>query len=673
MPVAGVPAANEREVVLAVDDNEQNLQLLEEYLWQWGYDVVLARDGREALDLFPQVNPALIVLDVMMPNMDGYEACARIKATAQGRRIPIVMLTALTGTEDKIRALESGADDFLNKPINKEELRTRIRSLLKIRSLRKELDSGENIIVSLTSALGNKDPRSGGHIHRVASYSAQLCDKLKMSSDDRETIIKAALLHDVGMIGVPDQILLKGDPLTRDEEERMREHAAMGASILSPLITFRQFIPAVRWHHERADGRGYPDGLTESEIPIDAQIVGIANRFDEIRHGEVVLGLGDALDLLTGEAKRGAFSESLVEAFVAAISDEPLKRSPGPIAIPKRKPRPRVLCVDDSRYNRELVAAALADEGLEVVQAENGIEAVRRVEEEGIDVVLLDLVMPDQDGEETLSALRADPRYEFLPIIVLTAHRNSELRQQAIVAGADDFLSYPLNRLELTTRINSLLRIKDFHSDLEESQNVICALALAIEAKDSYTRGHSQRVGDLAHSFSLHLGFAPQMAELIRTAGLLHDIGKIAVPESLLNKRGPLTRDEFLRVIDHPVIGEEMCRPLLTLHGVLRMIRHHHERFDGRGYPDGLKGTAIPEEVRLLSIVDAYDALTSHRSYRPAPLDHRAALETLRREAQAGKWDPEMVDELCTMLGDEAPDYESIARPVPTLQLGVPN
>ncbi|MEA2235250.1 MAG: hypothetical protein QOD83_5066, partial [Solirubrobacteraceae bacterium] len=149
----------------------------------------------------------------------------------------------------------------------------------------------------------------------------------------------------------------------------------------------------------------------------------------------------------------------------------------------------------------------------------------------------------------------------------------------------------------------------------------------------------------------------------------LHDIGKIAVPEALLNKQGPLTRDEFLRVIDHPVIGEEMVRPLVTLSAVLRIIRHHHERYDGRGYPDGLRGDDIPYEVRLLSIVDAYDALTSHRAYRPAPLEHAAAIETLRREAAGGKWDPEMVTSFSTMLGEESPQWDSISLPVPVLRL----
>jgi putative two-component system response regulator len=275
--------------------------------------------------------------------------------------------------------------------------------------------------------------------------------------------------------------------------------------------------------------------------------------------------------------------------------------------------------------------------------------------------------MPVQDGGETLRVLRADPRHLFLPIIVLTAHGSSSMRQEAIVAGADDFIAYPLNRVELITRIRSLLRIKDFHADLEQTYSVICALALALEAKDQYTRGHSQRVGDLSRTFALHLGLGIAAGERVRVAGLLHDIGKIAVPESLLNKQGPLTRDEFLRVIGHPVIGEEMVRPLLTMSEVLQMIRHHHERYDGRGYPDGLRGDDIPHEVRLLSIVDAYDALTSHRSYRPAPLSHTAALETLRREAAGGKWDPTMVDQFVAMLGANPPDWAAITQSVPSL------
>ncbi len=669
MSIAEATASNsDRDVVLAVDDNEQNLQLLEEYLWQWGYDVIVARDGREALQLYPQSNPSIIVLDVMMPVMDGYEACALIKHEPGGRTIPILMLTALTGTDDKIKALECGADDFLNKPINKDELRTRIRSLIKIRNLRKELDSSENIIMTLTTALENKDPRSGGHVHRVASYAARLAEKLGLSADERETIVKGAMLHDLGMIGIPDALLTRSGLLTDDERARIADHTRMGASILEPMKTFRQFVPIVRWHHERFDGRGYPDGLRGEAIPLEAQVVGIANRFDEIHH-EQQIPEEDALALLANEAEHGAFEPEVVKLFAAALAEEAPQAVAHLHLRPKPAPAARVLCIDDNKLNRDLLTATLSDAGFQVVVADNGANANDVIERENIDVVLLDLIMPVQDGAETLRLLRADPRFEFLPVIVLTSHRGAQLRQDAIVAGADDFINYPLNRLELVTRIRSLLRIKEYHADLEQTQNVICALALALEAKDRYTRGHSQRVGDLAHAFALHLDLGQEMAERARIAGLLHDIGKIAVPESLLNKQGPLTRDEFLRVIDHPAIGEEMVRPLLTLSSVLRMIRHHHERYDGRGYPDGLRGDDIPYEVRLMSIVDAYDALTSHRAYRPAPLTHEAALETLKREATGGKWDPAMVDAFMAMLGDRGPDWDAISQPVPALRL----
>jgi putative two-component system response regulator len=657
----------ERDLVLAVDDNEQNLQILEEYLGSWGYDVVLARDGREALSLYPSTNPSVIVLDVMMPVMDGYEACSRIKGEAAGRTIPVLMLTALTDTDDKIKALECGADDFLNKPIKKDELRTRIRSLIKIRNLRKELDSSENIIMTLTSALGNKDARAAGHLQRVAGYAARLAQKLGMSREEVETVTKGAMLHDVGKIGVPDALLSK-ETLTDEERAHVNEHTRMGASILEPMTTFRAWLPIVRWHHERLDGRGYPDGLAGDAIPLEAQVVAIANRYDELVQ-ELRGDEGAAMDRLRNDAEEGAYDADLVRLFAAAVEEETPKAVTSKHLRPRALGRPRVLCVDDNRMNRDVLTKTLLDAGFDVEVADGSDEALEILARNPIDVVLLDLMLTTEGGAETLRRIRADRRYEFLPVIVLTAHRGSAIRSEAIVAGADDFLNYPLNRVELVSRIRSLLRIKEYHADLEQTQNVICALALTLEAKDRYTRGHSQRVGDLARAFALHLGEDAAFAERARIAGLLHDIGKIAVPESLLNKRGPLTRDEFLRVIDHPVIGEEMVRPLQTLSKVLRMIRHHHERYDGRGYPDGLRGDDIPFEVRLLSIVDAYDALTSHRSYRPAPLSHTAALETLRREAAGGKWDAALVEKFAAMLGPRPPDWEAIAVPVPTLRM----
>jgi putative two-component system response regulator len=665
--IGAVDAVIERDVVLAVDDNEQNLQLLEEYLWSWGYEVVLARNGREAVELYPRHDPSIIVLDVMMPEMDGYQACSLIKSSPAGRTIPILMLTALTGTDDKIRALEAGADDFLNKPIQRDELRTRVRSLIRIRNLRKELDSSENIIMALTSALESKDARTSGHVHRVASYAAHLCDKLGLKREEREIIIKGALLHDVGMIGVPDH-LLTTSPTTDEERGRVADHTRMGASILDPMMTFRQFVPIVRWHHERWDGGGYPDRLRGDEIPLEAQIVAIADRFDEIHH-ESGMSEAEAMRQLVGEGNGGAFAPELVKLFATSLDED----SPRPVTKrhlrPRTPPAARILCIDQNARNCELVEATLDGTGMELLTAANAAEAIALLDRHHVDVVLLDLLADDPDAAPALRALRADRRWEFIPVIALTSHRSNAIREEAILDGADDLINYPLNRLELVARIHSLLRIREYHADLEQTHNVICALALALEAKDRYTRGHSQRVGDLARTFALHLGLAAPAAERIRIAGLLHDIGKIAVPERLLNKQGPLTREEFLQVIDHPVIGEEMVRPLTTLAPVLEIIRHHHERWDGRGYPDGLSGEAIPLEVRLLSVVDAYDAMTSHRAYRHSPLGHDAAIGTLRREASGGKWDPAMVEQFAAMLGAAPPVWDEISMPAPVLRL----
>lgn len=659
----------EKPLILAVDDNEQNLQLVEEYLWQWGYDVIIARDGLEAIELFEQHSPTLILLDVMMPRMDGFEACSRIKSTPAGRCVPIVMLTALTATEEKIRALDHGADDFLTKPISRQELRARLASLVRIRELRRELDSSEDIIVTLTSALERKDPRSAGHAQRVASYAGVLADKIGFSEEDRDTIVKAALLHDLGMIGIEEELLRGDHTPSENDTRRLQQHPIMGASILRPMKTFQRFIPVVRWHHERLDGSGYPDGLMGDQIPIESQIVGLANRFDSLRHEHPTLSQKECLEMLAQETQSGKWNHELADVFSRALRNEPVEAPNKRYRLKKTVSHPRILYVDDQESNRRLLDAHLAGEGFQVLYASGGSEALETLHRERVDLILVDLHMPGMSGLTLIDRIRRQPELEFVPIIVLTAEKSEEARKQAIVSGADDFLTHPVHRLELTTRIRSLLRLADYRSDLEQTENVICALALAIEAKDEYTRGHSQRVADLAYRFASYLGFNPREAERIRTAGLLHDIGKIAVPESLLNKPGPLTQDEFLRVIDHPVIGEEICRPLSTLGTVLKLIRHHHERFDGRGYPDGLRGADIPREIRLLSVVDAYDALTSHRAYRNSPLTHVAAIETLKNEASAGKWDETVVEALAEMLGDTAPDFSESSLPLPRLQM----
>lgn len=199
--------------------------------------------------------------------------------------------------------------------------------------------------------------------------------------------------------------------------------------------------------------------------------------------------------------------------------------------------------------------------------------------------------------------------------------------------------------------MKSLLRLRLFFQDLEEFQSVILSLASALEAKDPYTHGHSERVGLLASQLGGSLGMPEEACENLLVAGLLHDIGKIGVSEALLNKPGALTEAELLAVMAHPVLGEEICRPLRSARLALPMIRHHHERYDGSGYPDQLAGDAIPFGARIMGVADAYDALTSSRSYRDS-MSSPDALAVLENETRIGRWDPRVMSALRKVLAE---------------------
>jgi putative two-component system response regulator len=216
-------------------------------------------------------------------------------------------------------------------------------------------------------------------------------------------------------------------------------------------------------------------------------------------------------------------------------------------------------------------------------------------------------------------------------------------RVRGIAAGADDFLIKPLERTELLARVRSLLHLKAFTDELDRSESVLMTLGASIEGKDPYTKGHCERLADLSSRLGKSMGLGAEEITALRRAGSLHDIGKIAVPDAILLKPGPLTPEEAAVMKTHPEVGEKICAPLRTLRHVLPIIRHHHEKMDGTGYPDGLRGERIPMAARILQIVDVYDALTTERPYRRA-LVRADALRTLRAEAERGWWDARVLD-----------------------------
>ena len=312
-----------------------------------------------------------------------------------------------------------------------------------------------------------------------------------------------------------------------------------------------------------------------------------------------------------------------------------------------RKPSygaPIVVVVDDGETNRTLVEAFLADIDCRLRMATDGPSALAVIQEEEPDLVLLDVQMPGMDGYEVCRRIKELPRGRLLPVVMLTALDHMNDRVLALEAGADDFMAKPVDRVELVARVRSALRLKALYDTLDSAEHVIFSLAAAVEAKDSYTERHTHRVAETARMIGERMRLPERALDALYRGGIIHDIGKIGVPDSILQKPGPLDSDELRTMQHHPLIGESIVRPLRSGVPLLPIVRHHHERVDGSGYPDGLKGRAIPHLARIVAVCDAYDALTSDRPYRRAR-SRDEALEILS-DGAGRQWDPETVEVL---------------------------
>ncbi len=313
-----------------------------------------------------------------------------------------------------------------------------------------------------------------------------------------------------------------------------------------------------------------------------------------------------------------------------------------------------ILVADDNEANRELVSALLRAEGYQVVCAADGQQALKQVDSDSIDLALLDVVMPRPTGFEVCQAMKSKPETRLIPVILLTSLNSDADRIHGIMCGADDFLNKPVNKQELLARVHSLLRLKHFTDELDNAEMVLFSLALTIEAKDPYTEGHCDRLSKYSVALGESLGLSEELRVALRRGGLIHDIGKLAVPEHILLKPGPLTPEERKVMEQHTVIGEGICAPLRSFRHVLPIIRHHHEKQDGSGYPDGLKGDQVPLTARILQITDIYDALTTDRPYRKAlPLEKAFAI--MREEVKRGWWDGSILHEFEAVVHDREP------------------
>ncbi len=307
-------------------------------------------------------------------------------------------------------------------------------------------------------------------------------------------------------------------------------------------------------------------------------------------------------------------------------------------------PRPVILVADDDAQNRDLLCELLSAQGFDVVTAPDGDRALDAVQHQNVGLALLDVLMPHRTGFAVCRVIKSEPQTRLIPVVLVTGLTNKEDRIQGIECGADDFLSKPFHKEELLARVRSLLRLKQFTDELENAETVLFSLALGIESKDPYTGGHCDRLSKYSVALGEHLGQPEEHLVALRRAGVVHDIGKLAVPEHILLKPGPLTHEERKVIEQHPAAGERICAPLRSFRHVLPIIRHHHERMDGSGYPDGIRGDRIPLTARILQTVDVYDALATDRPYRKALAPHEA-FRVMREEVRRGWWDGSLVDE----------------------------
>lgn len=316
-----------------VDDIAGNVNLLRSLLVGDGYAVTTANNGQEALDNVVREHPDLILLDVMMPGLNGFETCRRLKADAATRLLPVVLITALRDMDDRIRGIEAGADDFISKPFNIHELRARVRSLVRIKRYTDDLDTAESVILSLALTIEARDPSTDGHCQRLAAYARMLGAQVGLGEEDLAALERGGFLHDVGKVGVPDALLLKPGALTREEYEQVKMHTVIGDRLCGELRSLRRVRPIVRGHHERLDGSGYPDGLQGDAIPLLAQIMGVVDVFDALttaRPYKPALSAARAEEELIHEAQRGWRRRDLVDALIELSRSGQLALSGGP-------------------------------------------------------------------------------------------------------------------------------------------------------------------------------------------------------------------------------------------------------------------------------------------------------------------------------------------------------
>ena len=603
--------------VVAVDDDLVHMKRTGNILSGNGIHTTGIRSGKTLLEFLRSNRPDLILLDILMPEMDGVETLRRIREeSGPAANIPVVMMTSDEDPETRAACLQLGAADYLRKPCDAETLVETVRTVLSRNPSPDEPvlpePDGKTEIGTVTAYLEKTDAPAG----RV------WMGKEILTNPYRYMIRYMERYH-----GIAYQVLFTVKPVLKDIQEKERARI---------MDAFRESLQQLLRHSdmmfEIGDSQLFLLLPEAHDYDIDRIISRLLETWNQSENGQ----------------------EAVVTYEAREIRPDSRSRQELPAEY-------EVVVVDDDPAYRRLAMNALDAEDFRVVTLTSGEELIDYMAEHSPDLILLDILMPGMDGFSTITRLRGIREDRFdIPVIFFTADDNRASEMQGLQLGATDFIRKPFLPDVLALRVRHVVELGRLQRNLTQevdrktkenaslSLRVVQSLAQAIDAKDAYTNGHSGRVAEYARQIADRCGYSFSRQNEIYITGLLHDVGKIGVPDTIINKPGRLTPEEYEIIKTHPAIGEKILKSIRERPELAIGARWHHERYDGTGYPDGLSGNGIPEIARIIAVADAYDAMTSRRSYRDI-----LPAEKVRAELENGKgsqFDPVFADIMLSIM-----------------------
>lgn len=635
LPAGAVqPAASQPEptpgnglpVVLIVEDCPQDRRLLEAYLTEFHFQTHVAPSVADGWELARKCRPDLIVLDLLFPDGNGYDFIARIKSDPRCSHVPMLVVSAMSDVQDRVKALELGADDFIVRGFDRLEFEARTRRLLRLKRSLDQLHTrcDQALKQAVTDSLTGLYTQ--GFMRDTLQQQLQLAercgqpysaifadiDHFKQVNDRYGHVAGDAVLRAVAT--TLRDLVRQSDALVRyggEEFVALLPHTD-GNDAIAMAERMRTAVAALRIPVE---------GNTTVDVTMS---LGVASYPADASDGQTLVQRGDAAMYLAKRCGRNRTVACGSQAS-ASLADS------------------RVLLIADAETSTRTLEAYLIGEGYQLLHTSDPLQAVQLSASEQPDVIIVDATVPQWFAVDVCRRLKQDPKTQCLPILMITTPAARDDKRRGIEAGVDEFISQPIDKLELATRVRALVRHKRDVAVLEDAETVVFALAQAVEDRDPLLANHMERVAELAVCLGRAVALTERNLKALWCAGRVHDIGKIAVPDAILFKQGPLSPEEFAIVREHPDKGYRLLVRLRTFGDSLPAVRFHHERLDGSGYPLGLRGKEVPLLAQILAIADVFDALTARRHYRAA-LAPAKAVELLREDARRGLHDPTLVE-----------------------------